>query len=161
MAEVELTIGFEQTEVPVGVLLAALRLLERTYYTELFRQLPPENQTVDTFERYLYQPEGVVFSDDLLVIREITIAPDASSKAKVKTKANHETLDKATKRTKEYLEGIKKLPPQPPLPTNETMVAIREILKPMMSMRDELEDRLARALIIYSTPLRGVNEITL
>ena len=156
--EVELTIGFEQTEVPVGVLFAALRLLERMYYTELFLQLSPEIQTLDRFERYLYEPEEVVSSDNLLVIGELTITPDASSKAKVKTKANHDTLDKATEKAKKYLEGIKKLPPQPPRPTDE---AIREILKHVVPMSEALEDRLAGALNVHSKPLRSVNDITL
>lgn len=160
----EMKIGIKEQPPKFGAVLAALQLMERMYYLELFSRLQVHNPDPERIYRFLSHPWDEVKTEDVLRVKNLSIAFYTRSEVTVEGYAkDSEAIDKTRENMKEYLNRLSKYPKIEQESIREQMRLIaNSILSPILgaNMFDSMSEKGYREIAVWfvllSTRLRGV-----
>lgn len=164
MFKFEMKIGIKEQPPKLGAVLAALQLLERMYYLELFSRLKVHNPDPEQIYRFLSRPWEEVKTEDVLRVKNLSIAFLTRSEVTVEGYAkDSEAIDKTKENMKEYLNRLSKYPKIESESIREQMRLIaNSILSPILGthMFDSMSEKGYREIsvwfVLLSTRLKGV-----
>jgi hypothetical protein len=164
MFEFNIKIGIEEKPPKFGAVVAAIQLLERMYYLELFSRLKVHNPNPEQIYRFLSRPWDEIEPEDVLRMKRVSLAFYTRSEVTIEgTAKDGEAIARTKENMKEYLKRLAHYPKIEHESLREQMRLIaNSILSPILGshMFDTMSEKGYREIsvwfVLLSTRLRGV-----